>query len=205
MPHILFRLALIAHGLSAIVAGALAPQPAPPQLWLPTPPGQPWRVIQGYGCGTHDDWDFYSLDLAATRGPSRSAPVYAAADGAVLAWVEPTGTLILDHGRGFYTMYTHMSQASDTRRGQPFKRGDQIGLVGDRGAPGTPHLHFTAYRAEGPWGRAPRHSLPLRFADGYDLPNIRGCDQHHDRELVAAPRKVPPAHGFFLPLMRRAA
>jgi murein DD-endopeptidase MepM/ murein hydrolase activator NlpD len=106
-------------GLAALVTlfSGLTTSPIPghiPPLQLPTPPGQVWRVIQGYGCGTHDDWDYYSLDLVAAHGASAGAPVYAAADGTVMAWAEPSGTLILDHGSGFYTMYTHM--ASTRRR-----------------------------------------------------------------------------------------
>jgi len=158
---------------------------APPVLWLPTPPGQTWRVIQGYGCGTHDDWDYYSLDLAAAEGPSAGAPVYAAAAGTVVAWVPSSGTLILDHGGDFYTMYTHMASAPSTQTGLALPRGAQIGNVGDRGAPGNPHLHFTAFTGSGPGGRGERRSVPLRFAEGYDLPDIGGCDQHNGAELVS--------------------
>src|SRR5262245_5312553 len=170
-----------------------------PSLQLPTPPGQPWRVIQGYGCGTHDDWDFYSLDLVAVRGESAGAPVYAAAAGLIMAWVEPSGTLILDHGDGFYTMYTHMASALNTQRGQAIARGAQIGIVGDRGAPGTPHLHFTAYTADGPWGRGTRRSLPLRFVEGYDLPDIGGCNQHAGEELVSGNRASGVWYHFYIP------
>jgi hypothetical protein len=174
----------------------------PPALQLPTPPGQPWRIIQGYGCGTHDDWDFYSLDFAAAHGPSAGAPVYAAAEGTLMAWVEPSGTLILDHGGGFYTMYTHMAGAISTQRGQAIGRGAQIGIVGDRGATGTPHLHFTAYTADGPWGRGTRKSLPLRFVEGYNLPDIGGCNQHLGEELASRNRAAAPGFRVFAPQVR---
>jgi murein DD-endopeptidase MepM/ murein hydrolase activator NlpD len=156
-------------------------------------------VVQGYGCGTHDDWDFYSLDLVAARGASAGAPVYAAADGTVMAWVEPSGTLILDHGGGFYTMYTHMANASRMQRGQSIARGAQVGTVGDRGAPGTPHLHFTAYTADGPWGRGTRRSFPVRFAEGYDLADVGGCNQHSGKELVSRNRVAAPGFRLYAP------
>jgi murein DD-endopeptidase MepM/ murein hydrolase activator NlpD len=156
-------------------------------------------VIQGYGCGTHDDWDFYSLDLAAARGPSAGAPVYAAAEGSIMAWVEPSGTLILDHGGGFYTMYTLMASAISTQHGQPIARGVQIGTVGDRGAPGTPHLHFTAYTADGPWGRGTRKSMPLRFAEGYDLRDVGGCNQHLGEQLVSKNRTPGAPYHSYIP------
>jgi murein DD-endopeptidase MepM/ murein hydrolase activator NlpD len=111
--------------------------------------------------------------------------VYAAAAGTVLAWVEPSGTLILDHGDNFYTMYTHMASAPHTQRGELLLRGAQVGNVGDRGAPGNPHLHFTAFTANGPFGRGERKSVPLQFAEGYNLPNIGGCDQHNGAKLVS--------------------
>ncbi|PMP83346.1 MAG: M23 family peptidase, partial [Roseiflexus castenholzii] len=49
-----------------------------PELWLPTPFGEQWRIIQGYACGTHNGWDRYSLDLVRVGGPSAGAPVRAA-------------------------------------------------------------------------------------------------------------------------------
>src|SRR5689334_8197385 len=53
---------------------------AAPQLWLPTPPGETWKVLQGYGCGSHNGWDRYSLDIVNADGRTRGAPVRAAAD-----------------------------------------------------------------------------------------------------------------------------
>lgn len=198
------QLSLVAQLLPVAATAVPAEQtPGAPQLWLPTPPGQPWRVIQGYGCGTHDDWDRFSLDLAAAQGRSAGAPVYAAARGRVQAWVQPSGTLILDHGNGFYTMYTHLSHAAVVSSGQIVERGEPIGLVGERGTPGVPHLHFTAYYAPGRWGGGPRQSFPLRFADGYHLSAIGGCDQHSGRVLVAEQRRVAaPTFRHYLPLVQ---
>jgi hypothetical protein len=176
---------------------------AAPQIWLPTPPGETWRVIQGYGCGTHDDWDRYSLDLVNTHGPTRGAPVRAAADGTIWDWVAGSGTLLIKHSDTFYTMYTHMERAVTTTRDAFVARGDVIGSVGDRGAPGTPHLHFTAFTGEGIGARQNRRALPLAFADGYDLAELGGCNQHGGAMLTAAgqagPWQVPGR--IFLPLM----
>src|SRR5690349_12873359 len=55
-----------------------APAHAAPQLSLPTPPGETWKVIQGYGCGTHGAWDRYSLDMTNADGRTYGAPVRAA-------------------------------------------------------------------------------------------------------------------------------
>ncbi len=191
--------------LTLLLALALAAEPtlAAPQIWLPTPPGETWRVVQGYGCGTHDDWDRYSLDLVNTLGPTRGAPVRAAADGTIWDWVAGSGTLLLKHGDGFYTMYTHMERAVTTSRDTFVTRGTVIGAVGDRGAPGTPHLHFTAFTGEGLGARQNRRSLPLAFADGYDLEELGGCNQHGGATLTASgqpePWRVPGE--TFLPLV----
>jgi murein DD-endopeptidase MepM/ murein hydrolase activator NlpD len=170
---------------------------AAPQLWLPTPPGDPWVIIQGYACGTHDGWDRYSIDLARVDGLSRGAPVRAAADGTVFAWVEPSGTLFVRHGEGFYTMYTHMERAIVTERGAAVSRGSVIGHVGDRGAPGTPHLHFTAFTAAGYPSQSPQ-SVALSFADGFTLPDTGGCDQHNG-EILKAAGEPTQAYTAFLP------
>jgi murein DD-endopeptidase MepM/ murein hydrolase activator NlpD len=155
------------------------------QLSLPTPVGERWKILQGYGCGTHNSWDRYSLDLVAAEGKTYGAPVRAAADGVVFAWTKKSGTLILSHGSGLYTMYTHMSSVVTTRDGTFFPRGALIGSVGDRGAPGIAHLHFTAFTADGAWARN-RRSIPLSFAEGYHLPDTGGCSQHQGEVFVAA-------------------
>lgn len=195
--------ALIAvSAASPLVQAQPTPPPTParpaaaadqPELSLPTPPGETWRVIQGYSCGTHDaPVDRYALDLIAADGRTLGAPVRAAAPGTIMAWVAPSGTLILDHGGGFFTQYTHMEPLL-TERGTTVPRGAQIGTVGERATPGNPHLHFALYTQPPGFdaaARAARRALPLRFREGYDLPAGEGCSQHAGTELTApgAPR-----------------
>ena len=160
------------------------PAHAATQIWLPTPTGETWKVLQGYGCGSHNSWDRYSLDLVNASGRTRGAPVRAAADGRIWAWTSKSGTLILDHGGGFYTMYSHMDSVVTTERDLFVPRGTVIGTVGDRAAHGTPHLHFTAFTGDGP-AASHRRSVPLAFGEGYNLPDIGGCSQHGRETLVA--------------------
>ncbi|MGB9634614.1 MAG: M23 family metallopeptidase, partial [Chloroflexaceae bacterium] len=112
---------------------------AAPVLILPTPPGEDWRILQGYACGTHNGWDRYSLDLAQVNGPTYNAPIRAAAGGAVWYWEGGSGTLILRHGGNFFTMYTHLARAVSTQSGRYFQAGETLGFAGDRGSPGVPH------------------------------------------------------------------
>ncbi|HMQ35041.1 MAG TPA: M23 family metallopeptidase, partial [Chloroflexaceae bacterium] len=173
--------------LLCALAGALAPQPAhaAPSLILPTTPGERWKIIQGYACGTHNAWDRYSLDLVQVDGPTYDAPVRAAAGGEVWHWQSGSGTLILHHGNRFFTMYTHLARAVTTERGRYLEAGETLGFAGDRGSPGVPHLHFTAYTA-GSGGWNGKQSVPLRFAEGYDLPEVGGCNQHGGTVVTGA-------------------
>jgi hypothetical protein len=192
-PHIplcaapLLRLVLVLIAL--VLALPSAPAYAAPQLSLPTPPGETWKILQGYGCGSHGSWDRYSLDLVNADGRTRGAPVRAAADGTIWSWTGKSGTLILHHGGGNYTMYTHMASAVTTRKDHFVERGTVIGTVGDRGAPGTPHLHFTAFTGHG-IAAGGRKSIPLSFVEGYDLPDIGGCNQHGGAKLTAGGERV---------------
>ncbi|MDW8405193.1 peptidoglycan DD-metalloendopeptidase family protein [Chloroflexus sp.] len=166
------------------------PVAAAPTLVLPTPPGEPWRIIQGYACGTHTGWDRYSLDLAQVHGPTYDAPIRAAASGTLWHWEARSGTIVLAHGNNFFTMYTHLSRPVTTERGYAFAAGEVLGYAGDRGSPGIPHLHFTAYTA-GANGWSGRQSVPLKFAEGYDLPEIGGCNQHGGKVLTAMSLQDP--------------
>jgi len=187
-----FHLLLWLLALCLFLITILIPRPlqAAPSLILPTPPGEDWRILQGYACGTHNSWDRYSLDLAQVNGPTYNAPIRAAAGGAVWYWESGSGTLILRHGGNFFTMYTHLARAVSTQPGRYFQAGETLGFAGDRGSPGVPHLHFTAFTARSD-GWSGKQSVPLRFAEGYDLPEIGGCNQHGGKILRAASIKAP--------------
>jgi hypothetical protein len=87
-------------------------------------------------------------------------------------------------------MYTHMQRAVDTANGRVFAVGETLGYAGDRGSPGVPHLHFTYFKANRD-GWSGKQSLPLSFAEGYDLPEIGGCNQHGGKEMVAMSIQPP--------------
>ncbi|MGQ0280178.1 M23 family metallopeptidase [Sphingopyxis sp. Q841] len=52
--------------------------------------------------------------------------------------------VVIDHGGGWQTQYSHLRQASiDVRPGQRVSGGERIGLIGLSGNSEFPHLHFT--------------------------------------------------------------
>lgn len=81
------------------------------------------------------------VDIAAAKG----VPVVAAATGKVtlaLADMFFTGhTIMLDHGQGVGTIYSHLSKLL-VQPGQIVKKGAPIGLIGATGRVTGPHLHW---------------------------------------------------------------
>ena len=79
-------------------------------------------------------------DVAAPTG----APVIASQNGAVV-WAGPLkirgNTVIVDHGRGVFSAYLHLSEIS-VNVGDQLETGDLLGAVGNTGLSTGPHLHW---------------------------------------------------------------
>ncbi len=102
------------------------------------------RISSGYGWRIHPIFgtrEFHTgIDIAAPWG----TPIEAAADGTVLftGWMRGYGMLvILDHGNGLSTTYSHLSSYS-VHVGQRVKRGQVIARIGSTGWSTGPHLFF---------------------------------------------------------------
>ncbi len=81
------------------------------------------------------------VDYAAPTG----TPIVAAGDGKVQwkGWKGGYGNcIIVDHGRGYTTLYGHMSRYGHYRVGQHVDQGTTIGFVGMTGMATGPHLHY---------------------------------------------------------------
>jgi murein DD-endopeptidase MepM/ murein hydrolase activator NlpD len=186
----LFMFALLL-GLFLVPNTTLAADP--PALSLPIPPGETWKIIQGYNCGTHNSYDKNAIDLVNANGRTRGAPVLASADGTYWWWGERGGSVILAHGNGWYTMYSHLESRV------PFKKGDFVArgtVIGTAGAAGTsysnPHLHFEMFHGEGLSAKN-RYTVPLSFIEGYSLPNSGKCNEHMGVRLTASGKAATAA------------
>jgi len=96
-----------------------------------------------YNNETIDNAYHLGYDLSVTR----NYPVEAANSGAV-AFVGDLGiygnTVILDHGLGLFTLYSHLSSI-DVKVGDPVKQLQIIGKTGETGLAAGDHLHYGVY------------------------------------------------------------
>lgn len=74
-------------------------------------------------------------------------PIYAPTDGKVVLAKDlyfTGGTVILDHGLGFFSIYAHMSKL-DVKVGDRVSRSKKLGLSGATGRVEAPHLHWGTF------------------------------------------------------------
>jgi len=103
------------------------------------------RITSGFGMRKHpilgNMRGHMGIDYAAGTG----TPIMAAGDARVafVGWKGGYGrAVILDHGRGYTTLYGHMSAFGNIRVGQRIAQGTMIGRVGSTGMATGPHLHY---------------------------------------------------------------
>lgn len=116
-----------------------------PAKGKPTSPFGPTRKYIGVSAVTGKSCDKTSVhrgfDIAAPIG----TPVTAPASGIVVLADRDLyyegGTVFIDHGLGLISVLLHMSEVK-VRVGQPVKKGQVVGAIGNTGRTTGPHLHW---------------------------------------------------------------
>ena len=120
-------------------------------LRLVYPLPQPAQEMKPYGWRYSNDHQRWRMHVGHDLITPASTPVLAMLSGRVQLVRSISGyglTVLLDHGRGWQTLYAHL-QSSDVRIGQLVHAGDRVGRVGRSGSASTDHLHVELRRLEG--------------------------------------------------------
>ena len=157
-------------------------------MTLPLPANAAWLVtteVGGWDCNGiydqyHDVSNYFSIDFSwrnddgtgkAVYSSTDRIPVYAAADGTVVAAPETEDLsngfyVVIDHDQdgdastGFSTRYLHLDEAPSVKVGQMVSRRELIGYMGSTGLSKGKHLHFgVRYENNGSYDSAVQHIL----------------------------------------------
>ncbi|MFZ5656000.1 MAG: peptidoglycan DD-metalloendopeptidase family protein [Pseudomonadota bacterium] len=103
------------------------------------------RLTSGFGARRHPVLGRMRMHKGVDYGAGTGTPIMAAGDARVkfVGWKGGYGrAVMLDHGRGYTTLYAHMSRFGSVRPGQRIAQGTVIGYVGSSGMSTGPHLHY---------------------------------------------------------------
>ncbi|QSX79014.1 M23 family metallopeptidase [Agrilutibacter solisilvae] len=103
------------------------------------------RLTSGFGARRHPVLGRMRMHKGVDYAAGTGTPIMAAGDARVVSagWQGGYGNaVVLDHGRGYTTLYGHMSRLGKIKRGQRIGQGTVIGYVGTTGMSTGPHLHY---------------------------------------------------------------
>ena len=120
-------------------------------LRLVYPLPEPAQEVQPYGWRYSEHRQRWRMHVGHDLIAPASTPVQAMLSGRVQLAQAINGyglTVLLDHGRGWQTVYAHL-QSADVDSGELVRAGERIGRVGRSGSASTDHLHVELRRLEG--------------------------------------------------------
>lgn len=103
------------------------------------------RLSSGFGNRFHPVLGRMRMHKGVDYAAGTGTPIMAAGDARVafVGWKGGYGRVVeLDHGRGYSTLYGHMSAFGREHVGQRVEQGAVIGYVGASGLATGPHLHY---------------------------------------------------------------
>lgn len=103
------------------------------------------RLTSGFGTRFHPVLGRMRMHKGVDYAAGTGTPIMAAGDARVafVGWKGGYGrVVVLDHGRGYSTLYGHMSRFASIKPGQRISQGSVIGYVGTSGMSTGPHLHY---------------------------------------------------------------
>lgn len=103
------------------------------------------RLSSSFGARRHPVLGRMRMHKGVDYAAGTGTPIQAAGDARVqsVGWQGGYGrAVVLDHGRGYTTLYGHMSRFGNIRPGQRVPQGTIIGYVGSTGMSTGPHLHY---------------------------------------------------------------
>ena len=103
------------------------------------------RLSSGFGTRRHPVLGRTRMHKGVDYAAGSGTPIMAAGDARVkfVGWKGGYGrAVVLDHGRGYTTLYGHMSRFGKYKAGQRIAQGSVIGYVGTSGMSTGPHLHY---------------------------------------------------------------
>ncbi len=105
------------------------------------------KIVRDYGTYQHPVLKTYTENLGIDIHAPVGTPVRTVAAGKVTAitWQRGRGNLlIINHGEGYYTVYTHLDEIAVDLH-EEVEQGRIIGVIGDAGMVETPVLHFQVW------------------------------------------------------------
>ena len=106
------------------------------------------RLSSGFGMRFHPVLGYSRMHQGVDFAAGKGTPIQASASGTVVmaGWGGGYGNVvIMDHGRGLRTRYSHMHKIG-VRNGQQVAQGQTIGQVGSTGLSTGPHLHYEVWQ-----------------------------------------------------------
>jgi len=135
---------------------------------LPYPVGKAYQIGLSNCSGSYhsegkpDEFAIdFNMDIGTLITASRSGTVIYVEESGIDGHFHPNNLIVVDQGDSTFAHYMHLTKnGALVEVGDHVKKGDIIGLSGNTGFAGYPHLHFVVTKNSWKW---PYKSIPVTF------------------------------------------